>query len=202
MLANFDGWLVDHAYVVVLVGALVDAVGVPFPGRIMLMTVGSLSVSTTGPDRHLALVIVLATLGTVIGDHVWYFLGRHGGGRIFAFCCRVLRLSKSRVAQADRFLRRFGGLSLIVARYAATLRLALVPLAVSRGMSYARFLAFDVTGALLWTAAFVWIGRVAGMLGAASGLAGTMAIVGVLVLASIALGVMARRRFSRGVRAS
>ena len=202
VLMSLDGWLIQHVYVVVLLGAMVDAVGVPFPGRIMLITVGSLSVPDTSSGWSLALVILLATVGTVVGDHVWYFLGRHAGRRLFEFYCRVVRLSRAQVLQADRFLRRFGGLSLVIARLAATLRLALVPLAVSRGMSYARFLAFDTTGALIWTTAFVCLGRVAGTLGASSGLIGTLAILSTLAMASIALGVIARRRMSRSVSVS
>jgi len=43
MLSPFDGWLREHLYAIVFLGALVDAVGIPFPGRLMLITVGSFS---------------------------------------------------------------------------------------------------------------------------------------------------------------
>ena len=115
---------------------------------------------------------------------------------------RVVRLSKPRIVKADRFLRRFGGLPLILARFAASLRVVVMPLAVSRGMSYGRFLAFDFLGALLWSAGFVWLGRAAGALGGRGGVAGTVAVVGVLAIASTAMAVLARRRFAGRVSVS
>jgi membrane protein DedA with SNARE-associated domain len=196
VLAPVDSWLREHLYAVVFLGAAVDAIGIPFPGRIMLITVGSLAAPAVDGDGRAASLILLATMGTVVGDHVWYLLGRHKGRRLFEIYGRVVRLSRPRIAQADRFLHRFGGLTLILARFAATLRVVVVPLAVSRGMSYRRFLAFDLVGALLWSAGFVWLGRAAGALGGRGGLAGTLAVVGALALASAVIAVMARRRFS------
>jgi membrane protein DedA with SNARE-associated domain len=202
VLAPIDSWLSEHLYAVVFLGAVVDAIGVPFPGRIMLITVGSLSGPTADGDGRAAGVILLATMGTVVGDHVWYLLGRRKGRRLFDIYGRLVRLSKPRIVQADRFLRRFGGLTLILARFAATLRVVVVPLAVSRGMSYGRFLAFDLVGALLWSAGFVWLGRAAGALGGRGGLAGTLAVVGALAVASTVVALMARRRFSGRVSVS
>jgi len=50
MFSPIDGWLREYLYVVVFLGTIVDAVGLPSPGRIMLITVGSFSnpVSGTG----------------------------------------------------------------------------------------------------------------------------------------------------------
>ncbi len=202
MFAPLDGWLREHLYAVVLLGALVDATGIPFPGRIMLITVGSLSRPAESDGASAAGLIALATIGTVVGDHVWYLLGRLKGRRLFDAYCRWMRLPKARIAAADRFLRRFGGLALIFARLGATLRVVVVPLAVSRGMPYGRFLAFELAGALIWTAGFVSLGRAVGALGARSGLVGTLAMVGALGAASAMISVMTRRRFAGRVSAS
>lgn len=202
MFSPLDAWLREHLYGVVFLGALVDAIGVPFPGRIMLITVGSLSGLTEDGGTSASIVIVLATAGIVAGDHIWYLLGRLKGHRLFEAYCRVAHLSESRIAAADRFLRRFGGLALVLARLTATLRIVVMPLAVSRGMSYGRFLAFDLLGAVLWATGFVWLGRAAGAVGARSGVVGTFTVVGALGIASVLLSVMARRRFSGRVSVS
>lgn len=202
MFSPLDAWLREHLYAVVFLGALVDAIGVPFPGRIMLITVGSFSGPTRDGGTSASIVIVLATVGTVAGDHVWYLLGRLKGRRLFEAYCRVARLSPTRIAAADRFLRRFGGLALVLARLAATLRAVVTPLAVSRGMSYGRFLAFDLLGAVLWAAGFVWLGRAAGAVGARSGVVGTLTVVSALAIASVLISVMVRRRFSGRVSVS
>jgi membrane protein DedA with SNARE-associated domain len=187
------GWLREHLHVVVFLGAVLDAIGVPFPGRLMLITAGTFTHPASEDGASTSALIALAAAGTVVGDHVWYLVGRLKGRRLLEIYSRLFRLSESRVRAADRFLRRFGGLALILARMAATLRIVVAPLAVSRGMSYRRFLTFDALGAVLWTAGFVWLGRAAGTLTAGSGLGGTLAILGALGIASAAVSLLARR---------
>ena len=193
MFTPVDVWLREHLYALVFLGALVDAVGIPFPGRIMLITVGSLSHPARDNGADASIVIALGVAGTVAGDHVWYLLGRLTGRRLLDRYCRAVHLSERRIASADRVLRRFGGLALVIGRLAATLRIVAVPLAVSRGLSYGRFLAFDSLGAVLWTSGLVSLGRVAGVLGAGNGLVGTLAIVGALGAAGVVVSVMTRR---------
>jgi membrane protein DedA with SNARE-associated domain len=191
-------WLHEHLYAVVFLGAVVDAIGVPFPGRLMLIAAGSFShpESRAAADAgaSAAAVIALATVGTVAGDHVWYLAGRLKGRRLFELYCRLFRLSDAWIGGADRFLRRFGGAAIVLARFAATLRVVVAPLAVSRGMSYGRFVAFDLLGAVLWVTGFVWLGRAAGAAATGNGgLVGALAIIGTLASASAVVSVLARR---------
>jgi membrane protein DedA with SNARE-associated domain len=198
VIAPIVGWLQEHLYAVVFLGAVVDAIGIPFPGRLMLITAGSLSHPESAPASSAATLIALATVGTVAGDHVWYLVGRLKGRRLFQLYCRLFHLSEARIAVADRFLRQFGGLTLIVARLTATLRVVVVPLAVSRGMSYRRFVTSDAVGAILWAAGFVGLGRAVGAVAYESGLGITIGIVSALVTASALVSVLARRRFAAG----
>jgi membrane protein DedA with SNARE-associated domain len=200
--SSLDVWLREHLYAVVFLGAVVDAVGIPFPGRIMLIAAGSLSDPAHDNGADAWMVIAIAAAGTVVGDHVWYLLGRLTGRRLLERYCRIIHLSQRRIAAADRFLRRFGGLALVVGRLGATLRLVVMPLAVSRGMSYGRFLAFDLLGAVLWVTGFVWLGRAAGALGARNGLVGTLAVLGALGAASVLVSVMTRRWLAGRARVS
>ena len=160
----------------------------------MLITAGSYSHSESATGSNALVIIALASLGMVAGDHVWYLAGRFKGRRLFEIYCRLFRLSDARIRGADRFLRRFGGLAIIFARVAATWRIVVAPLAVSRGMSYRRFVAFDFLGAILWVTGFVWLGRAAGALASGGGLVGALAIIGALGTASAAVSVLARRR--------
>jgi membrane-associated protein len=186
-------WLHEHLHAVVLLGAVLDAIGIPFPGRLMLIAAGSFSRPAPEAGVSAWALIALATIGTVAGDHVWYFVGRLKGRRLFEIYCRLFRLSESKIRASDRLLRRFGGLALVLARFAATLRVVVVPLAVSRGLSYRRFVAFDVLGAVLWVTGFIWLGRAAGAFASDSGLLGALAIIGALGAASAVVSVLVRR---------
>lgn len=202
MLALVESWLREHLFAVVFLGAIVDAIGIPFPGRIMLITAGSMTDQARDHGIGTGLVIAVAVVGTVAGDHVWYLLGRLMGRRFLDRYGRRLRISGPRLASADRFLRRFGGLALILGRLAATLRIVITPLAASRGMSYARFLAFDFAGAVLWAAGFVWLGRAAGAIGGRGGLIGTLAVVTAVAASTIVMSFMVRRWLSGRARVS
>jgi membrane protein DedA with SNARE-associated domain len=202
VLALVESWLREHLFGVVFLGAIVDAIGIPFPGRIMLITAGSMADPDGDHGTSTVLVIAVAVVGTVVGDHVWYLLGRLMGPRFLNRYGRLLRISGPRLATADRFLRRFGGIALILARLAATLRIVIMPLAASRGMSYGRFLAFDFTGAVLWAAGFVWLGRAAGAVGGRGGLIGTLAVVTTVAASTIVMSFMVRRWLSGRARVS
>jgi membrane protein DedA with SNARE-associated domain len=190
------GWLHEHLYVVVFLGAVLDAIGVPFPGRLMLITAGSFSHPASETSSSAVAVIALAAAGMVAGDHVWYLAGRLKGRRLFEIYCRLLRLSESHRADADWILRRFGGLALVLVRLAATLRLLVVPLAVSRGMSYGRFVVSDAIGATLWATGFVGLGRAVGAVAQDAGIGIALTLLSVLVTGSAALSLLARRRLA------
>jgi hypothetical protein len=72
-----DSWLPGSRHVVllhVLVATLIDATGLPFPGRILLIAAGA---STTDPWRAVTLTAA-GSLGALVGDHLWYMAGRLG----------------------------------------------------------------------------------------------------------------------------
>jgi membrane protein DedA with SNARE-associated domain len=202
VLALVESWLREHLFAVVFLGAIVDAIGIPFPGRIMLITAGSMTDQARDHGTGTVLVIAVAVVGTVAGDHVWYLLGRLMGRRFLDRYGRRLRISGPRLVTADRFLRRFGGIALILGRLAATLRIVITPMAASRGMSYGRFLAFDFAGAVLWAAGFVWLGRAAGAVGGRGGLIGTLAVVTTVAASTIVMSFMVRRWLSGRARVS
>jgi membrane protein DedA with SNARE-associated domain len=202
VLTLVDAWLREHLFAVVFLGAIVDAIGIPFPGRIMLITAGSMADPARAHGAGTALVIAVAVAGTIVGDHLWYLLGRLTGRRLLDRYGRRLRISGPRLATADRFLRRFGGIALILGRFAATLRIVITPLAASRGMSYPRFLAFDCAGAVLWATGFVWLGRASGALGGRGGMIGTLAVVSAVAASSIVMSFMVRRWLSGRARVS
>ena len=91
----------------------------------------------------------------------------------------------------------------MLGRLAATLRIVVTPLAVSRGMSYRQFLLWDLVGAVLWAAGFVALGRGAAVLGTEQDqIWVTLAILGALAIACAVMSVMTHRWLSRRARAS
>ena len=100
----FLGWLHEHLLSIVFVVSLIDATGVPFPGRAMLIAAG---MAAQGP-RDVGLLIATSVIGSVVGDHILYALGMRRGTRLLALYCR---LSLGSVRCVETFFRRYGGMA-------------------------------------------------------------------------------------------
>lgn len=152
-------WLARHTAAVVLVSAAIDATGLPFPGRLILLASGAIA---AGGDVSVLLLIGLGALGAIASDHLWYFAGAVGSGRLLGLYCRLSFVSgRCRQRTVDWF-GRYGPLTIVVGRFVAGVRLLAWPLARSHGVGYATFLVYDVAGALLWAAIWIGLGWVLG----------------------------------------
>ena len=146
-------WLIQHTYLIVFVGALIDSTGIPFPGRLILVAAGALA--ARGEASAMVLVL-LGAAGVAITDHLWYFTGSLGLDRVVrAFCRWTLNSELSARRTADWF-ERYGALTIVLGRFFAGVRLLAWPLARPHGVGYPTFLLFDAIGALVWSV--VWVG--------------------------------------------
>jgi membrane protein DedA with SNARE-associated domain len=154
----FLGWLREHLFAVVFVASLVDATGLPFPGRAILVVAG-LSVTA----RHdVVLLIVTSLLGSLLGDHVLYLAGRRGGIRLLALYCRLSLGSARCVEQALRSFKRFGAVAVLLARFSTSVRLFAAILAGAGEISYWRFVALDTVGTVVYSTLWIVLGALFG----------------------------------------
>jgi membrane protein DedA with SNARE-associated domain len=154
----FLDWLREHLFAVVFVASVVDATGLPFPGRAILVAAG-LSATT----RHdVVLLIVTSVLGSLLGDHVLYGAGRRGGIRLLALYCRLTLGSVRCVETTLRYFMRFGAMALLLARFSTGVRLFAAILAGSGRISYWRFLALDAVGTVIYATLWIVLGAVFG----------------------------------------
>ena len=82
----FLGWLHEHLLSIVFLVSLIDATGLPFPGRAMLVAAG---MATAGP-RDVVLLIATSVTGSLVGDHILYALGMGKVLRFGAYSQEVL----------------------------------------------------------------------------------------------------------------
>jgi membrane protein DedA with SNARE-associated domain len=192
---GFWSILADHLYVVVLVGALIDATGLPFPGRVLLVIAGASGART---ESDLLALVLLGALGAVLGDHLWYVIGRWGGDRPLAFYCRVSLGSRRCMSRAREYYERFGPATIVVGRFLAGVRIFTSPLAGSGAIPYWKFLTWDIIGAIVWAGGFVLLGWTFGQpVVAAVQRLGAPLIIGILLAVSV-IGVFGVRLWRRG----
>jgi membrane protein DedA with SNARE-associated domain len=145
-------WLGEHRFAVVFVSSLIDATGLPFPGRVVLLLAGTI----TSEWAEVWPLIALSTLGSVIGDHALYGAGLLGGRRVMAWYCRLTLASEHCLDKTLRYFKRFGPAAVLLGRFSFGVRLFATILAGAGHLPYSRFLAFDVIGTVVY--ATLWLG--------------------------------------------
>src|SRR3954447_18730970 len=100
----FD-WLVDHTYIVVFIGTVIDATGLPFPGRLLLAGAGAMAAVGRA---NVFIVIALGALGAILVDHAWYFTVTRGSRWLIDVYRRLLGKTGGGEDAAE-YLRRYGG---------------------------------------------------------------------------------------------
>lgn len=95
-------------------------------------------------------VIVAAFVGSLAGDQLWFFAGRHFGRRVIERRPRW----KAQVARIDGFVARFGTAFVLGFRFLYGLR-SVTPLFLgASGYPALRFALFNVIGAAVWAVGF------------------------------------------------
>src|SRR6266702_3532403 len=106
-------------------------------------------------------VITLGAAGAILGDTIGYEVGRHYGDRLLARLPGRL-VKPEHVERGKTLLRRRGGRAVFIGRFTAALRVLVAGLAGMSGLPYRRFLAFNVAGAVAWSAETALVGYAAG----------------------------------------
>ena len=131
----------------------------PFlPGDSILFIAGTV-VAAAGLNVHVLTVLLIGA--AILGDSVNYAIGRYIGPKIFDRPdSRWFRQEYLRRTQA--FYDKYGGVTIIIGRFVPIIRTFAPFLAGVAGMSYRRFLSFNVVGAVAWISLLVYAGYLFG----------------------------------------
>jgi len=146
---------------VVLVVFIETGLLFPFlPGDSLLFTAGMLSAQEqiTVPIWLLCLVLFAAAFA---GDQLAYVIGRKAGPRIFNRPDSRF-FKQSYIEMTNAYFEKYGGRTIIVARFIPFVR-TYAPVAAGVGkMSYRHFVSYNVVGALLWGVGVTLLGYALG----------------------------------------
>ena len=127
----------------------------PFlPGDSLLFAAGAFA-ATGALDPWI--VTLLLSVAAIIGDTANYWIGKRIGDRAFE-PGRYRFLKPEYLEKTHRFYEKYGGKTIIIARFVPIVRTFAPFLAGVGVMSYRRFLTYNVVGGVLWTVLFVWAG--------------------------------------------
>lgn len=133
-------------------------VGFFLPGDSLLVTAGVFAAAGTIPLRWLLIPVMLCA---IVGDQLGYWIGRGMGVSLYkreeSFFFRRNHLERARA-----FYEKYGGKTVILARFVPIVRTFCPPVAGAAGMPYSRYLSYDIFGGILWVGSMILGGYLLG----------------------------------------
>jgi membrane-associated protein len=133
-------------------------VGFFLPGDSLLVTAGVFAASG---QLHISELLLLVPICAIAGDQIGYWIGRKAGQAIYRKEDSFL-FRKKHLERAHEFYEKYGGKTVILARFIPIVRTFCPPVAGAAQMPYSRYLAYDVAGGILWGAGMVLGGYLLG----------------------------------------
>jgi undecaprenyl-diphosphatase len=126
--------------------------GIFIPGSFFLIFVGFL---LTKNFLSIPLIILLATVGAIMGDYISFSLGKKGT-RLFKEENRFLKLTS--LEKGKLFFKKHGGKSILIGRFTGPFRSIAPFVAGTFKMDFKRFLFWNVFSAVLWACFYLFLG--------------------------------------------
>lgn len=156
-LIRWGGYVVLMAIVFCETGLLV---GFFLPGDSLLITAGLVAASGT---LDIWLLNALLIPAAIIGDSVGYAIGYRAGPHLFTKEQSLL-FSRKHLLRTREFYEKYGGKTIVLARFIPLIR-TFAPVVAGIGqMEYRRFLFYNVFGGIFWVASLTWAGYLLGTL--------------------------------------
>jgi membrane-associated protein len=157
--ATYGAWV--YALLFLIIFTETGVVVMPFlPGDSLLFIVGALCGAGM---MNLPLSMALLTVAAILGDQVNYSVGRYIGPKVWQWEHSRF-FNKAAFEQAHAFCEKYGGISIVLARFMPFIRTFAPFVAGVSAMSRGKFTFYNVIGALLWVVGLTLAGYLFGNL--------------------------------------
>lgn len=153
----YGGWVYALLFLIIFVET--GLVVMPFlPGDSLLFVVGAMAGAGL---MSYPLVVALLLAAAVLGNQTNYSIGRRLGPRVFGWE-QSRWFNKQAFEQAHAFYEKYGGVTIVAARFMPFLRTFAPFVAGVAQMTRSKFTFYDVTGGALWVGGIVTAGYLFG----------------------------------------
>jgi len=147
--------LMTYGYTAVFVCVLAEQIGAPLPSTPVLMTVGALG----GLGRLNPLAAwFLAVAASLIGDSVWFYLGKSRGTAVLRLLCKISLEPDTCVQRTSSTYSKYGAGWLLFSKFIPGVSTIAPPMAGISRVNPWKFIVMDGAGAGLWAGAFIFAG--------------------------------------------
>src|SRR5882762_974696 len=126
-------------------------VGFFLPGDSLLVTAGVFAASG---QLHISELLLLVPLCAIVGDQIGYWIGRKAGQALYRREDSLI-FRKSHLERARQFYEKYGGKTVIMARFMPIVRTFCPPVTGAAMMPYARYVTYDIVGGYLWVGSMI-----------------------------------------------
>ena len=152
---SFRTLILHHGYVFLFCYILAVQAGMPIPADPVLLIMGA----TVGDGHYrFSIALLVSILAAVLGDAIWYELGRWRGRSILALLCRFALEPDTCVRKTEVGFMKRGAWSLLFVKFVPGMSLISTPLAGAMKMPRWRFLLADAAGSAIWCTAYLSAG--------------------------------------------
>jgi membrane-associated protein len=157
--AQYGAWVYALLFLIIFVET--GVVVMPFlPGDSLLFIVGAMCGAGL---MSLPLVMGLLLVAAILGDQTNYTIGRYFGPRVFQWEDSRF-FSRKGFDQAHAFYEKFGGITIILARFMPFIRTFVPFVAGVADMTRSKFTLFNVVGGFIWVVGLTLAGYLFGNL--------------------------------------
>ena len=157
LVAQYGTW--TYAILFLIIFCETGLVVTPFlPGDSLIFAVGALAAKEA---LNLYWVSGLMIVAAILGDTLNYWIGYKIGPKIFA-SDKSRWLNRQHLDRTHQFYEKYGGKTIIIARFMPIIR-TFAPFVAGIGrMSYGRFIVYNIAGGILWIVLFIVAGYLFG----------------------------------------
>ena len=157
---DYHSW--TYAILFIIIFCETGLVVTPFlPGDSLIFVAGAIAAQPNMP-LNVHLLVLILFVAAVVGDSCNYGIGHFFGKRLFSNPNSKI-FKQSYLDKTHEFYKRYGGKTIILARFVPIVR-TFAPFVAGMGkMHYTYFMMYNVTGGLLWVAAFAYAGFLFGI---------------------------------------
>lgn len=153
--AQLGPWI--YVVLFLIIFAETGLVVTPFlPGDSLLFAIGALA-ALPGNVMSYWLLMITLIVAAILGDTVNYWIGEKFAHRFFTRTDSKI-LNPKHLEKTQEFYRKYGGKTIILARFAPIVR-TYAPFVAGMGtMEYKKFMSYNVIGSILWVVSFLTLG--------------------------------------------
>jgi membrane-associated protein len=153
LIQSFGGWAYLIVFLVIFceTGLVVTPI---LPGDSLLFGLGAIAAMGALKVEWL---FVMLSIAAIAGDTVNYMIGHYVGPRVFARESGRF-FKKEYLERTHRFYEKYGGKTIVIARFVPIIRTFAPFVAGIGSMTYSRFIAYNIVGGISWIALFIFGG--------------------------------------------